>query len=210
MDILEKLFGSGAKVRIMRLFLFNPATPYSMSGVSKRTQVNSAKVRRYISLLTKIGMVRSKSFLKEKILRGKKGKTKKVRTRGFVLNTKFPYLSPLQSFLIDITPLTHDDILKKLQRVGRLKLVILSGVFIHDLESRVDILIVGDHIKRGVLENSIKGFEAEIGRELKYAAFETPDFTYRLSVYDKLIRDILDYKHKAILDRLDIEEQKSL
>ena len=208
MDILEKLFGSSAKVRIMRLFLFNPATPYSMSDSSKRTQVSGAKVRRYLSLLAQTGMIHPKSFLKEKILKGKKRKTKKVWTRGWVLDTKFPYLAPLQSFLIDIAPLTRDDILKKFQRVGRLKLVILSGVFIHDLESRVDVLVVGDHIKKGVLENIIKSFEAEIGRELKYAAFETSDFKYRLGVYDKLLRDILDYKHNTILDRLGMEQEK--
>ena len=45
--------------------------------------------------------------------------------------------------------------------------------------------------------------EAEIGRELSYGVFETDDFRYRVSVCDKFIRDILDYSHKKILNKLE-------
>ena len=48
----------------------------------------------------------------------------------------------------------------------------------------------------------IEGLEAEIGKELRYAAFETGEFNYRLGMYDKLVRDILDYPHTVVLDRL--------
>ena len=37
-----------------------------------------------------------------------------------------------------------EDVLKRLKRAGRIKLLILSGVFIQETESRVDLLIVGD------------------------------------------------------------------
>jgi hypothetical protein len=46
--------------------------------------------------------------------------------------------------------------------------------------------------------------EAEIGKELVFASFETADFHYRLGMYDKLIRDILDYPHQKLLDKLNI------
>jgi hypothetical protein len=65
-------------------------------------------------------------------------------------------------------------------------------------------LVVGDNIKRGKLENVMKTLESEIGKELKYAYFGTEDFKYRLSMCDKLIRDILDYPHKKILNKLGI------
>jgi hypothetical protein len=94
--------------------------------------------------------------------------------------------------------------LKRLQRVGKLKLVIISGIFINNYDSRIDLLVVGDMMKKGTLENVIKTIESEIGREIRYTYFETPDFQYRLGIYDKLIRDILDFPHEKILDKLNV------
>jgi len=40
---------------------------------------------------------------------------------------------------------------------------------------------------------------------VRYAAFPSDEFQYRLDVYDKLIRDVFDYPHRIIVDRIDIE-----
>ena len=50
--------------------------------------------------------------------------------------------------------------------------------------------------------------EAEIGKELRYAAFEAPEFEYRVKMYDKLIRDIFDFPHKTILNKLGLVEDR--
>jgi hypothetical protein len=57
-------------------------------------------------------------------------------------------------------------------------------------------------MKESRLKSAIRDLEAHIGHELRYAAFSTADFTYRLGVYDRLIRDILDYPHQIIVDKL--------
>ena len=72
------------------------------------------------------------------------------------------------------------------------------------LEREVDLLVVGDNLRKGTIENIVKTIESEIGREIRYAFFETADFQYRLGIYDKLIRDILDFPHEKILDKLGI------
>jgi hypothetical protein len=66
----------------------------------------------------------------------------------------------------------------------------------------VDLLVVGDNMKLSLLENIIKTIESEIGKEIRYAVFETQEFTYRYSVFDKLIRDILDFQHEKIINKL--------
>ena len=65
-------------------------------------------------------------------------------------------------------------------------------------------LVVGDRLKQAKLLSMMLSIEAELGKELRYAAFETTDFQYRLSIYDKLIRDILDCRHEKILNKLGI------
>jgi len=190
METLSKLFGSETKVKMMRLFLFNPETVFTTKDIADRAKSDISKVRRELSNIEKTGMIR------RKVAKGGK--------KGFVLDPQFSYLSPLQNFLINVEPLNPKEIIKRIGRLGNIKLIIIAGVFIQEPESRLDLLIVGDGIKKAALENTIKTLESEIGKELRYAQFTSEDFKYRLSMYDKLIRDILDYPHRKIVNRLPI------
>lgn len=189
METLSKLFGSEAKVKIMRLFLFNPETIFTTSDISERVKVEISRVRKEVNQLEKIDLVKTRVSHKN----GKK---------GFTLNSQFDYLVPLQNFLINVEPLNPKEIAKRITKLGSVKLILVAGVFIQEPESRVDMLVVGDHIKKTNLEHTMKVLESEIGKELRYAYFTTEDFQYRLSMCDKLTRDILDYPHKKVLNKL--------
>ncbi len=203
MDILGKLFGSDSKVKIMRLFLFNPETPFTRADVAERARVSPAAARHELSVIKKMRLIRSKGFTK-RVLRknGKRNRFVKKKAGGWILNPAFPYLGELQRLLIDTSLLRGEELLRKLNPAGKLKLVIMAGIFIQNADSRVDLFVVGDHLRRRTLERAIQGLESEMGTELRYAAFETNEFNYRLGMFDKLIRDILDYPHSVVLDRL--------
>ena len=185
MKSVSNIFGGEAKVKIMRLFIFNPGLILSSVEVATRTKEQPSRVRRELKALTKAGLV-------------------KRRTKGFALDLAYPYLPAVENFLIDAAPITDKEIVKKISRAGNIKLVLISGVFLHDRDSRVDILVAGDHLKQTKLISIMSSIEALLGKELRYAAFETVDFQYRLSIYDKLIRDILDSQHEKILNKLGI------
>jgi len=191
METLSKLFGSENKVKIMRLFLFNPDHVFDIPDIARRAKTTTAHVRKEMGTFEKIGLVKRRAMLK-----------KKSHGHGFTLDPNFAYMTPLANFLINIEPLNPKEIIKKIGKLGSIKLIIIAGVFIQEPESRVDMLIVGDNVKRVALENTIKTMEAEIGKELKFAYFTTEDFKYRLSMFDKLTRDILDYPHRKVLNRL--------
>lgn len=203
MDILGKLFGSETQVKMMRLFLFNPGTPFSLDMVASRINANSSGTKRGLTILRHMRFVRSKPFT-VKVVRGKKGGKKAVshKVSGYVLSPTFPYLKELQRLLLDTSLLKGEEITRRLSSAGRLKLVIISGLFIQETDSRLDILVVGDHLKSGTIEKKIRAMESEIGKELRYASFETSEFNYRLGLFDKLIRDVLDFPHKVVFDRL--------
>ena len=205
MGILEKLFGDEVKIKMMRFFLFNPNNIFALSDISKRLHVREKEAKKHIAILSRVGLIKRKTFLKETITRP--GEVRKSRGYGWILNSAFSYTSTFQTFFIDLTPIKREDIIRNLNRAGKIKLLVLAGVFLHEWDSRVDLLIVGDNIKKRSLESVVKGLEFEIGRELKYAAFETKDFNYRLGMYDKLIRDILDYPHETIVNRIGLEEK---
>lgn len=185
MKSVSHIFGGEAKVKIMRLFVFNGGQLFSAKEVGKRAKVSPTLARRELTVLLKAGLIRKKS-------------------KGFTLNYSYPYLSAVSNFLVDATPLSEKEIIKRVSKAGGVKLILTSGVFLHDKDARVDVLVVGDNLSQARLVSAISGIEAELGKELRYAAFDTADFRYRLGIYDKLILDILDSKHQKILNKLGI------
>ena len=204
MDILTKLFGSSARVKIMRLFLLNSADAFENSDVVEKSKVAAGVARKELVMLNKIGFIDKRSFFKEIPPKTKKGKSKKKRVSGWQLNSEFPLLNSLHSLLINNEPLGSKEITGRLKKCGNVKLIVISGVFIQNPDSRVDMLIVGDKLKKGAIETTLRLLESEVGKDISYTSLETPEFKYRLSVYDKFIRDILDYPHVKILDKIGI------
>ncbi|MFH0846124.1 MAG: hypothetical protein V1851_01850 [Patescibacteria group bacterium] len=204
MEILSKLFGSVARVKIMRLFLSNEDWAFDNEEIAKRTKVPTTGVRKEVSLLEKVGFIKKRVFFKE-IEKKKRGEiyVEKKKTNGWILDVNFSLLAPMKNLLIKSSPLETKEIVDRLKNGGTLKLLITSGIFIQDSDSRVDLLIVGDNLNVNYLDRAIKVLESEIGQELRYVVLDTPDFNYRLGIYDKLIRDILDYSHKKLINKLD-------
>ena len=113
----------------------------------------------------------------------------------------------MEDLLINTESLDNEAILRHFKSAGKTKLLLVSGVFIKNKDSRVDLLIVGDKMKRGRIEETIRKLEAEIGAELTYAVFETKEFIYRVNMYDKLVRDILDFPHQILLQAKELSTQ---
>jgi hypothetical protein len=206
METLSKLFSGEGRVKVMRLFLFNPEGSFSLDQVAEKARITPREAKEEVEVLQKAGMVSGRKSVQliQTKRRGKIVETKK-KVVCWHLSPNFEYLLPLQNLLINTRPLRPNEILKRISNVGKLKLVIVSGVFIQNPDSRVDLLIVGDNLRRGSIDRIVKTMEAEIGKELTFASFETADFHYRLGMYDKLIRDIIDYPHQKLLDKLNIK-----
>lgn len=206
MEQLAQLFGSEARVKLMRLFLFNPEIAFSVGECARRIKEESNEVRKQITQLIAAGVVKKRSVVRDIAARGSHPQHK-VHELGYGLDPKFMYLQPLKNLLVTVSLYADERLLKKFIPVGKLKLLVASGVFLREWDTRVDLLIVGDELNTARLETVMKNLEAEIGKEISYSAFETEDFEYRLGIHDRLIRDILDAPHTTLIDKLGLEPQ---
>ena len=188
MEILGKILGSPARVKIMRLFLLNSEKGFVNKDIAKKSRVNSNIVRREIKLLSSVKFIRK-------------------HRKNWFFNSSFKYAIEIKGLLAKSDSPDKKAILGNFTKAGKIKLLLVSGVFIKNKDSRVDLLIVGDKMKRGKVEEGIRKLEAEIGAELVYAMFDTKEFSYRLNMYDKLIRDILDFPHEVILQTKELSTQ---
>ena len=67
-EILERLFCSSTKVKIIKLFLFNPRDIFDKDIISARTKSSPSDMRRQLGILEKMRMIQGKSFFKEVLL----------------------------------------------------------------------------------------------------------------------------------------------
>lgn len=187
MEPLAKIFGTPARLKILRLFLFNQGVSLTLADIAERSKLNAPAVRRELTDLLAANLLRKKG----------------VRTAAqYQINPKFEHLAALDVFIRDTTNVRPQDVLSALRRAGTLRLVALSGFFTGVMEPQVDLLVVGDHLDERTLAKAIRSLEAELGREIRYASFATADFRYRRGVYDRLLRDVFDYPHRVLLDRI--------
>ena len=187
MKPLAKIFGSSARLKTLRLFIFNPNSSFAPREVTERLKLSKEVVRRELLELS------------DALLLKKKGAGATVR---YQVDQRFEHLDSLDTFIRETTSARPHAILNALKHAGALRLVALSGFFTGILETQIDLLVVGDHLKERALASAVRSLEAELGREIRYASFATADFRYRLGAYDRLLRDIFDYPHRLLIDKI--------
>lgn len=189
MEPLAKLFGSPARLKTLRLFVFNKDSSFTIAEIAQRTKLSKDVARREIAELFSSGLLRKKGL---------------QLPTSYQTNLRFEHLDALNTFIRETTNLRPQSILVSLKRAGTLRLVVLSGLFTGVLDAQIDFLIVGDNLDERILAKAVHSLEAELGREIRYASFATADFRYRLGVYDRLLRDIFDYPHRILIDKIGI------
>jgi len=187
-DPLSKLFGSQARIKLLRLFLFNTKQSFSIPEIAQRARVLAPEVRRELQTFESINLV-----------------TKSARGKGirYTLAPDFQYTDALQTLLLNAST-RGDHIVSSMKGLGVIKFVVLSGIFLGEWNGALDMLIVGDKMQERKLYEQVKKLESELGRELRFSLLSTENFLYRLNMNDRLIRDIIDYPHRIVLDKLNI------
>lgn len=135
------------------------------------------------------------------------GKNSVFRASRYVLNNSFEYLYELRDLVLKSSPAEKDRLIERINKLGRVKLAIISGIFV-DRENpdptTADLLIVGDDIDSRKLKSFLRSLEADVGKEIKFAVLEKEEFQYRLSMFDRFIRVLLEGRHEKLINKLEI------
>ncbi len=201
-DPLSILFGSISRVKLLRLFLFNPSKEFTFDDMSKRARLVRRTARTEITALEKAGVISKRTILV--VLPGTEKKSKAV---GYGLNKDFPELQALQTFLFETAPIDGKTLLTHLRKAGPIDFLAVAGLFVHDFEQRLDVLLATKKLSQTKIESAIRSLESEIGIEIRFAAMTSEDLLYRVGMYDKLTRDLFDYKHQILVDKIGVRNE---
>lgn len=192
-DFLSQIF-EPSRARILRLFVLFDKESFTLSEITRRAKVTPQAATSEIDALLKIGLI------KEERGEGKTARQRKYTSR-YSFDERYKHANALSAFIHEVSPERFNDVEKALRGAGRLSVIVLSGVFTGDLNRPADLIVVGDYVNEKRLEKVVHSFEPKYGREIRYALFSTPEFRYRLTIHDKLLRDTLDYPHRLLLNK---------
>ena len=207
MDALEALFASPARAKCLKMFFMNPDSRFSVADGSRQTKLRPAQflaeARRLIRLKI-IGTATSRVMV---ALGGKPGRRQKLaaaRIPVFFANRDYPLFPELRNLIVKSAPHAKGQLAAKIRRLGAVKLAILAGVFIDSADSRVDLFVVGDGMRQSRVKSFIQWLEHEVGKELNYVAMSSAEFKYRMDMYDRFVRDILEFPHETVINKLGV------
>lgn len=186
-EILETLLGSKAKTRILRFFLINCDKEYSIAEVAKKNMLPPASVRKEINELKKI------KFIIEKTKKGLK---------YYVLDQEFCFYSELKNLFAKSSASPESKSLSRLKNIGDVKLALVSGIFLNDPKSKVDMVLVANNVSRGKLKSIMGSLEAEIGKEVSFVLMNSDEFKYRLDMLDRFLLDFIEGPHLELIDKI--------
>jgi hypothetical protein len=205
MNELEKLFGSHEKVKIIRMFLSHSDTLLQVEDIVKNTKLRSDKIRKELNTLVAANLI-IKS--KERIAKlPTSGKVKKMVIKEYIcykLNKDFRFINSLSGLMFDFKNANRDALYDRFKSVGRTKLFLVSGVFTGTEKARVDIMYVGENVKKSAADKTLSDLRAELGMDLNIIILDLEEFNYRYKMFDRFVRDTLTGEHVKLVNKLNL------
>jgi len=191
--MIDTLFGSKTRVKLLHLFLNNPGTSYYVREITRLVDEQINSVRRELSNMLAVGIITSDTS---------------DNKLYYEVNQRYEYYIPLRAIFADqkivstataADATTTSDWQHYVKGLPGIRVAIAAGMLVRGAGGKVDLLLVGN-VAPARLKNSIKAIEKLEGRELNYSLLPYDEFYYRLSVRDKFITEILNSNHVVVVD----------
>lgn len=201
--MLEQIFGSKTRVRLLMLLLNNPDKPFYLREISRKIGVQLNSVRREVINLEKNEIVKSVKMLSDDQEAGKikkKSKPKKYK-KYYLINTESVIYPELKAMFLKAQLLLEKSLIKEIEKIAYVQYLVLTGTFVGLENFSTDLLLVGKVNKRNIAK-VIRRFERELNRQINYTVMSTQEFKYRQDITDRFLYDILENKKIVVMDKL--------
>jgi hypothetical protein len=188
--MLERLFGSRTRVKLLRLFLTNPTTAFYVREISRKINEQLNSVRRELANLMILGTVTTADHDDKKY---------------YQLNTKFVLAEELKAVLLKSQLLLEEDLVRRIRESGNIRFLALTGSFTGSKQTATDIILVGK-VDKNLLIRTVERFQRELGREINYTLLSTREYNERRNLGDKFLLNILNNPKIVVVDDITSEE----
>jgi predicted transcriptional regulator len=193
--MLEQIFGSKARVKILKAFLSKPEQKYYTRQLARDLELQVNSVRRELENLKNIGLI--KEIEEDETLN-----TKKNDKKYYTCNLEFILFQELKNLFTKANLLSCQDFLDSLKETEGVKLLVLNGIFTGDTKALSDLLIVGKINKNKFLKE-LSTLEESLNKEINYTIMDETEYEYRLDIHDIFLYKFKQGKQLEIINKLE-------
>jgi hypothetical protein len=192
-NMIEQLFGSKTRVKLLQLFYSNPNRSFYVREITRKIDEQINSVRRELSNLLSIGIITSDNT-NNKLY--------------YEVNQKYEYYEPLQLIFgggvrKTIKKATVGDAQESsqvgLKAIGHIDLAVYTGQFTRDETAGVDFFIVGE-VNPNALQKFVDDLEVRENKSIRYTVMSLADFQYRQQIRDRFAVSIGRAKKQVLVD----------
>lgn len=191
--MIDALFGSKTRVKLLHLFLNNPGTSFYVREITRLVDEQINSVRRELANMLAVGIITSDTS---------------DNKLYYEVNQRYEHYVSLRAIFGDghesapasqTTARSATDWQHLIKDLSGVRIAVAAGMLVSGSASKIDLLIVGS-VAPARIKKIISAIEKVEGRELSYSQMQYDEFYYRLSVRDKFITEILNSNHLVLVD----------
>lgn len=196
--MVEQLFGSKTRVKLLQLFYSNPNRSYYVREITRKIDEQINSVRRELANLLNIGIISSETT---------NNKLYYEVSKNFDYYTQLSEIFGTKAAPTGSTAKDEDNTeLSRLKPLGRIDLMVLTGKFTRDEKSGIDLLLVGD-INNAQLEKYVEELEKKEGKNIRYVVMPPKEFIYRRKIKDRFLSTLTESKKQVVVDKENLLEE---
>src|SRR3989344_3222506 len=157
--MLERLFGSASRSKIIKFFSLHVSEEFYMRELARLLDIKLNALSRELENLEELG------FLRSSIEQNKK---------YYETNPDFPMRQELVSIISKTAVLLEGAIVPELRKVRGIQQVLLTGLFVGE-ETETDVLIIGS-VDRVKIQRIISGLSRSFFQEIHFTIFTPQEF----------------------------------
>lgn len=182
--MLEELFGSKTRSKLLFLFLHKPNEHFYVREITRLINERLNSVRRELANLEKFGLIVSQSDNQK---------------RYYFINQAWPIYKELSDLIIGAKKLKFQNIGQDFSKLKELKKVILTGRFTEQ-DVSIDVLLVGEISEKNI-SKLVTELESLLDEQLRYALMTEKEFKQRQELTDRFIYNIINNPKIVLFDK---------
>ena len=178
--MLERLFTSRVRVRLLTLFLTHPTEAFYIRQIARLTGETYNNVRQELQNLAQLGLILSE---------------RRANATYYRANVEH-FLFPELKRIILKTEAVGDRLRQALAALGNVRVTFIYGSTARGTEvasSDIDLMVIGE-VDLDALDGTIDSIEEELGRTVNYTLFSAGEWQERVAQGHSFVTDVLTHE----------------
>ena len=187
--MVEQLFGSKTRVKLLKLFFSNPNRSFYVREITRKIDEQINSVRRELANLLSIGIISSED---------------NNNRLYYEVNQKYEHYKALASIFgagQTVTSSTKNEASSEdITKIGNVEFAAMTGQFTRDDTIQVDLVVVGD-VNQAKLNRYVSELEAKENKEVRYVLLDPKEYMYREEINDRFLVLFQKAKKQILVDK---------